>query len=108
MHVYFCRGTDFVVRVPVSSPPLAGASQEKVTGIHVAYTMDSSVSWANGLINWATPSPQGRPMSQSDFRSWTRTLKLCFFCLYVAPCEILEQRLSPGSTLHKALPRLPR
>ena len=25
-------------------------------------------------------SPQGRPMSQSDFRSWTRTLKLVFFC----------------------------
>ena len=37
------------------------------------------------LFNWATPSPQGRPMSQSDFRSWTRTLKLvCLFfvCLF--------------------------
>ena len=44
--------------------------------------MDSSVQWADGLINWATPSPQGRPMSQSDFRSWTRTLKLV--CLFVS------------------------
>ena len=46
--------------------------------------MDSSVQWANGLINWATPSPQGRPMSQSDFRSWTRTLKLVRFSY---PCN---------------------
>ena len=47
--------------------------------------MDSSVQWANGLINWATPSPQGRPMSQSDFRSWTRTLKLVCFVFFCCP-----------------------
>jgi len=28
--------------------------------------------------------------------------------LYVAPCKIFEQRLSPGSTLQKALARLCR
>ena len=57
----------------------------EVTGIRVVLRMDSSVRWANGLINWATPSPQGRPMSRFDFRSWTRTLKLvCLFVCFAA------------------------
>ena len=38
------------------------------TGIRVVLRMDSSVRWANGLINWATPSPQGRPAIDESFR----------------------------------------
>ena len=39
-------------------------------------------------VNWATPSPHGRPMSRFNFRTWTRTLKLV--CLFVCfGCRII-------------------
>ena len=49
----------------------------------------------NGLINWATPPLQGRPMRHSDFRPWTRTLKLvCFIMLAGLSCNYVVCMLS--------------